>query len=79
MEHTSTTWARTRVRNFRSKGKETVMGNTVHITSNDTLSQVEYDIEVGVDDGSEPVVVAKCWDYALAEALKKSVEDYMGL
>jgi hypothetical protein len=55
------------------------MGNTVHITSNDTLSQVEYDIEVGVDDGSEPVVVAKCWDYALAEALKKSVEDYMGL
>lgn len=39
--------------------------------------QTEFDLAVGADDGSDPVVVARCWDFYLAEKLADAISDYM--
>ena len=49
--------------------------NKFYIETTSSLDDIEYDIVVKVND-EEPITLVKCWDYNLAEALLKTVEDY---
>lgn len=51
------------------------MKNTVFIQESDSLDSVEYDIVTEYEGKS--AVLARCWDYALAEHIRESVEKYM--
>ena len=46
-----------------------------YIETTSSLDDIEYDIVVKVDN-KEPITLVKCWDYNLAEALLKTVEEY---
>lgn len=50
----------------------------VFIEESSILDDIEYDIRVKCENG-EPITIVKCWDSNLAEALLKSVKDYMNV
>lgn len=47
----------------------------VFIEETSILDDIEYDIRVKCEN-EEPITIVKCWDYNLAEALLKTVEEY---
>jgi hypothetical protein len=52
--------------------------SNVFIEESSTLDDIEYDIRVECKN-EKPITIVKCWDYNLAEALLKSVKDYMNV
>lgn len=51
---------------------------TAFIKESSLLDDIEYDIRVKCEN-KEPITIVKCWDYNLAEALLKSVKEYMNV
>lgn len=50
----------------------------IFIDAASLLNDIEYDIKVKCEN-EEPITIVKCWDANLAEALLKSVKDYMNV
>lgn len=50
----------------------------VFIEESSILDDIEYDIKVECKN-EEPITIVKCWDANPAEALLKSVKDYMNV
>ena len=51
--------------------------NTIGIIEEVSFDETFYDIAVGQDDGSDPAIVARCWDFHLAKKIRDAVEEYM--
>ena len=57
--------------------KGTKMKNQVFIRESSTLGSVEYEITTNYKGSEVETVLARCWDYLLAEKIRDAVEDYM--
>ena len=57
--------------------KGTKMKNQVFIRESSTLGSIEYEITTNYKGSATETVLARCWDYLLAEKIRDAVENYM--